>query len=204
MSEIIACKELPHFLDTITNIYSQGGLFVYPTETLYGLGANPFDEMALKRLFSVKNRPVDMPVSIAVSNSNMMKKFVEVNELAEKIINSLLPGPVTLLLESRDLIQNYLTSGNKVGIRIPDHKVALKIIDHVGPITATSANLHQRPDPRNVKEAYHQLGDNVKLYIDCSETRYNGPSTVVDCSEGSINIIRMGVIPENEIMALFE
>jgi L-threonylcarbamoyladenylate synthase len=204
MSGIITCEELPDFLDTVEEIYTQGDLFVYPTETLYGLGANPFDESALKNLFSVKNRPENMPVSIAVSDSEMMKKFGEINELAEKIADTLLPGPVTLLIKSRDSVSNYLRSDNKVGIRIPNHKIALRIIENVGPITATSANLHNGHDPYNVKEAYEQLGENVKLYIDCGESKYHKPSTIVDCSGPSINIIRKGVISQKEIIALFE
>ena len=204
MSEIITCEELPHFLPKLYNIYSQGGLFVYPTETLYGLGTGPFDEKALNRLFSVKKRPKDMPISIAVADISMMKRFGEVNDKAEKIAHHFLPGPVTLLLQCKDTVPKILRSAGKVGIRIPDHKIALKIIENVGPITATSANLHSGPDPRNVNDAYEQLGDDVELYIDCGQPKYNGPSTVVDCSEASINIIRKGVIPENEIMALFE
>lgn len=204
MSKIITCEESSHFLSKVSDIYSQGGLFVYPTETLYGLGTNPFDEKALKRIYTVKKRPKDMPISIAVSNVEMMGKFGEVNEQVKKIVKHYLPGPVTLLIKSKSSLSEILAPKGKVGIRIPDHNIALKIIDLVGPISATSANLHNHPEPRNVNEAYDQLSDNVDLFIDCGETRYNGPSTMVDCTEPSINIIRKGVIPEKEIMVLFE
>jgi L-threonylcarbamoyladenylate synthase len=215
MSKIITFKEQNNndihqfteestFLQEIDKIYSQGGLFVYPTETLYGLGANPYDEKALDRLYSVKKRPKDMAISVAVSNIGMMERLGEVNEIVKEIAEHFLPGPITLLLKNKGQFSQNVASKGKLGIRIPDHKIALKIIETVGPITATSANLHNGLDPKNVKIAYEQLGDDVDLYIDCGVPRYKGPSTIVDCTGVSINIIRKGVIPEKEIIALFE
>lgn len=204
MSVIIKCKESLDFLNKVKEIYFQGGLFVYPTETLYGLGANPFDEKALMRLYSVKRRPKNMPISIAVSNMDMMEGFAELNESVIVIAKHHLPGPVTLLCKSKGKLPGVLTSSGKVGIRIPDHKIALQIIDTTGPITSTSANAHNNMNPRNANDAFEQLGDDVDLYIECGEPKYNGPSTIVDCTEPSISIIRKGVIPEKDILALFE
>ena len=196
--------DLDHIVESACSILKAGGVIVYPTDTIYGLGVNVFDAKAVAKIPELKKRSEDLPISIAVAEISMMKRFGEVNDKAEKIAHHFLPGPVTLLLQCKDTVPKILRSAGKVGIRIPDHKIALKIIENVGPITATSANLHRGLDPRNVKEAYDQLGDVVELYIDCGEPRYKGSSTVVDCSEASINIIRKGVIPENEIMALFE
>lgn len=182
-----------------------GELLVYPTETLYALGANPFDEGAIDRLIEVKRRPRNMPISVAVSDLKMMENIAEVTELAKKIYKHLLPGPITMLLKKRAQFSFSLTSGSeKIGIRVPKHPVALSLIDMVGPITATSANLHEHPEPKNMDIAQDQLGEGVSLYIDCGECEFKGPSTVVDVSLPSAKIIRKGVIPEGELLALFD
>jgi L-threonylcarbamoyladenylate synthase len=190
-------------MDEIKEIYSLGELFVYPTETLYGLGANPFDEDALDKVYSVKNRPGDMPISVAVSDISMMARLGKVNETARRIAKRFLPGPVTLILFAENYLSDTLLKDDKIGIRIPDHRVALKIIDSTGPITSTSANVHGGVNPYNIDEAFNQLGDGVKLYIDSGESRLRGSSTIVDCTRSPISIIRKGVIPEEEITALF-
>ncbi len=184
-------------------IFRKGGLIVYPTETLYALGVNPFDEMAIDKLFEVKRRPKDMPISVAVADIEMMKSLAEINTLAEKIYYNFLPGPVTLLLKKKTSVPDKLTSGaDRIGIRVPKHPAALKIIDTVGPITATSANLHGYPEPKNLDIALGQLGENVMLYLDCGECEYQGVSTIMDVSGSIAKIIRKGVIPNEELLAL--
>jgi L-threonylcarbamoyladenylate synthase len=195
-------KEEKYFKE-VEEIFRKGGLIVYPTETLYALGANPFDEKAIDRLFEVKRRPKDMPISVAVTDIEMMKSLAEINTLAEKIYYNFLPGPVTLLLKKKARVPDKLTSGDdRIGIRIPKHPAALRIIDMVGPITATSANLHGYPEPRNLDIALEQFGENVMLYLDCGECEYKGVSTIVDVSGSIAKIIRKGVIPNEELLAL--
>jgi L-threonylcarbamoyladenylate synthase len=184
-------------------VLEKGELVVYPTETLYALGADPFDEGAIDRVYEVKRRPRNMPLSVAVSDIEMMKSVAEVNLLAEKIYQNFLPGPVTLLLKKRDNVPaNLISGGYKIGVRVPKHPAALKIIKILGPITATSANKHGLLEPKNLKIAFEQLGDDVGLYLDCGECEYQEPSTIVDVSDSSVNIIRNGVIPEKELLAL--
>jgi L-threonylcarbamoyladenylate synthase len=205
MSEIITCEELPEFLQKVNKIYSQGELFVYPTETLYALGCDPLNEKALEKLYFVKNRPKSMPVSIAVSSIEMMKELVYVNELSQKIYEKFLPGPVTLLCKQKRPLPDILSSEDgKIGIRVPEHPIALMIIDLVGPVCATSANLHGGLNPKDIGAAKEQLEDKVKLFIDCGELKYQRPSTIVDCSGSSINIIRKGVISHKELTSILE
>jgi L-threonylcarbamoyladenylate synthase len=175
-------------------------MIVYPTETLYGLGADPFSEAALQKLMMAKKRPDNMPVSIAVSDKKMMEAVSNVNELAERIYNAFLPGPITLLLEKKDNVPMGLTGGSsKVGIRVPDHPVTLRLINSCGPITATSANIHNQEAPWDIDTAIRQLGDSVALYLDGGISKYQAPSTVLDASGTSAKIIRKGVISEDEI-----
>lgn len=199
------CSKDEDFISEVKEIYDEGELFVYPTETLYALGCNPLDEKALEKLYLVKNRPSSIPVSIAVSNIEMMKELIHVNELAQKIYNRFLPGPITLLCKQKRPLPHVLSSEDgKIGIRVPAHPIALMIIDLVGPVCATSANLHGDLDPKDIGTAKKQLENKIKLYIDCGELKYQSPSTIIDCSGSSINIIRKGVISQNEITSLFE
>jgi L-threonylcarbamoyladenylate synthase len=177
-----------------------GDLVVYPTDTLYGIGADPFNENSVKKVYMVKNRPFDMPLSIAVSNEKMMESVAVLNDNARKLIRKFLPGPLTVMLTKKPSLPDILTSGsNQIGIRIPDHPFALRLIDKFGPITSTSANLHSHPDPIDMSIPTKDLKGQVILCVDCGKTKHSEPSTIVDVSDGVVDIIRKGVISQEEI-----
>lgn len=187
-------------LDEIVAVLKSGELVIFPTDTLYGLGADPFNENSVKKVFLAKNRPFDMPLSIAVSNEKMMESVAVLNEPARKLIRRFMPGPITVMLTKKPNIPDILTSGsNQVGIRIPDHPFALRLIDRFGPVTATSANLHSHPDPTDASAAQKDLEGHVRVCVDCGKTKYSAPSTIVDVSDGTVEIIRKGVIPQEQI-----
>lgn len=187
--------------EEIVNVLKSGGLTVYPTDTLYGLGADPFNDSAVKKVFISKNRPFDMPLSVAVSDIRMLESVAVLNESARRLINAFLPGPLTIILTKKPSISDLVTSGdNQIGIRIPDHPFALRFIRSIGPITSTSANLHSGPDPITIQRAKKDLGQTADIYIDCGKTNYSAPSTIVDVSEGDVEIVRAGVISKEEIV----
>ncbi|QLH75427.1 MAG: threonylcarbamoyl-AMP synthase [Methanomassiliicoccales archaeon] len=189
--------------DFIISELRSGRLVVYPTDTLYGLGADPFDEMAVKRVFIAKKRPFDMPLTIAVSNVRMMAEIANLDDRARKLAEAFLPGPLTLLLHKKSIIPDIVTSSSsEVGIRIPDHPIALRIIEEFGPIIATSANLHSHPNPYDAQIALRDLGDSVSAYIDCGPTKYGKPSTIVQLMDGEVEVIRPGAIPIEKIEAV--
>jgi len=187
-------------MDEILNTLKAGELVVFPTDTLYGIGADPFKEASVKKVFVAKNRPFDMPLSIAVSNEKMMESVAVLNDNARRLIRKFMPGPVTIMLTKKPTIPDILTSGsNQVGIRIPDHPIALAIIDKFGPVTATSANLHSQKDPVDATIPKRDLKDHVKICLDCGKTKYAAPSTIIDVSDGEVEVIRKGVISQEEI-----
>jgi len=187
-------------MEEILNTLKAGELVVFPTDTLYGIGADPFREASVKKVFVAKNRPFDMPLSIAVSNEKMMESVAVLNDNARKLIRKFMPGPITIMLTKKPTIPDILTSGsNQVGIRIPDHPIALAIIDKFGPITSTSANLHSQKDPIDATIPKRDLKDHVKICVDCGKTRYAAPSTIIDVSDGEVEVIRKGVISQEEI-----
>lgn len=187
-------------MDEIVAVLKSGELVVYPTDTLYGVGADPFNENSIKKVYIAKNRPFDMPLSIAVSNEKMMESIAVLNDNARKLIRKFLPGPLTIMLTKKPNLPDILTSGsNQIGIRIPDHPFAIRLIDKFGPITSTSANLHSHPDPTEASIAQKDLKGHIGIFVDCGKTKFAEPSTILDVSEGLVEVIRKGVISQEQI-----
>lgn len=184
---------------------SAGRLIVYPTDTVYGLGCDPFDETAVKRAYMVKRRPFDMPMSIVVKDLQMMEELAVLDDRARKLVRKFMPGPLTLIVTKRPAVPDILTaSSQEIGIRIPDHPVALRIIKEFGPIITTSANVHSHKNPRTCEDAMEDLGPSVSLYLDAGPAPIGRPSTIVQFSEGEINMIRQGDIDEDDIRAALD
>lgn len=187
-------------LDNVVDDIISGELVVYPTETVYGIGACIYNEPAVKKLYMAKNRPFDMPLSVAVSDKEMMRSVAELDERAEKLVDAFLPGPLTIIIKKRPEVPDIVTSmSEKVGIRIPDHPIALEIIRRTGPIVATSANLHSHPDAVKVDEAVKDLGENVSTYVDCGPCNLGKPSTIVWLMGDEMEIVRQGAITKQQI-----
>jgi L-threonylcarbamoyladenylate synthase len=178
-----------------------GGLVVYPTETVYGLGADACSDEAVAKVFAAKVRPIEDPISIAVSSLEMARQFTQLTHKAEAIFKKFLPGPLTVILRAKPTISKLLTAGTgKVGVRVPDHQVALKLLDFVGgPITSTSANISGRPAPSTVKEALVQIGKSVDLAIDAGRCKLGVPSTVLDLTVEPFEVLREGPVTREKI-----
>ena len=182
-------------------LLKQGELIVYPTDTLYGLGADIFNEEAIKKVYEVKKRPFDLPLSIAIASVDEINEYAYMNEIAYKIAREFLPGAITIILKKRKVIPDIIAK-EKIGIRIPANEIALKIAKEL-PITATSANIHGKNPPKEIKEAKEQLRDKIALYIDGGKLP-GKPSTIVDVSEGKIKVIREGAIRGEEIWKIMK
>ncbi len=201
-----SCKECDlsdQDLETVVGELRKGHLVVYPTETLYGLGANALSETAVKRVFIAKNRPFDMPISIAVSDLQMLENVAVLDQVSRKLAQRFMPGPITLVLKKKPKVPDLVTAAtDEVGIRMPDHPLALKVIRKFGPITSTSANLHSHPDPINIKSTVKEMKDSVSVYLDCGSTKLGSHSTIVAVHDEEIEIVRQGVISVKEIEAV--
>jgi L-threonylcarbamoyladenylate synthase len=191
----------PSVILEAARVIKSGELVVYPTETVYGLGADTRNEKAVAKVFVAKNRPLESPLSVAVDSIEMAKEVARISPAAEKILRKFTPGPLTIVSEAKDGISDLLTSGSgKIGVRVPDHLVALALIKSVGgPITSTSANLSGKPAPCAIAEAIEQLGEHVNLVLDTGKCRLGVPSTVLDASSEKIKVLRKGSIPLLEI-----
>ena len=176
-------------------VLRRGGLLVYPTDTLYGLGADPQNPEAMRRLFAAKQRPAGLPVSIAVPDLAAAKTLAVISPRAEVLCDGWLPGPVTLLFRpAAGAPAAILSPEGTVAIRVPRHPIALLLAKRFGPLTATSANLHGKPPPVEIREAQEQLGDAVDLYVDAGPCPIGRESTVVDLTGPEPRVIREGAV----------
>ena len=178
-----------------------GGVVVYPTETVYGLGANALDEQAVLRVFQIKKRSLDKPLLLAVSSLNMLEKVAFLGDDDLALLDKILPGPISVLVRKRPLVPDVLTSGSPlVGIRFPDHEIAQEIIDLSGPITSTSANRSGEPSPVRAEDVSPDIRSRVDFIIDGGESRYCQPSTLIDLERRTI--IRAGAGLDKALKAI--
>ncbi|RLF28644.1 MAG: threonylcarbamoyl-AMP synthase [Thermoplasmata archaeon] len=188
--------------DTVKAL-ENGEIIVYPTDTLYALGADIYNTEAVKKVFKIKKRPFSIPLPIAVADLQWIKKIALVNNTAWKLAEHFLPGPLTLVLRKRkDTKLDIVTANqNKIAIRIPNNKIALNILSHFGPLTATSANIHGKKTPHVINEIKMQFSEHrdIALYIDYGHLN-SKPSTIMDLTSEKPVIIRKGVITKKNIL----
>ena len=183
-------------------IIKQGGLVLFPTETVYGLGANGLDEKAVEKIYKAKGRKSDNPLILHISNYEMLPQIAQnITELEEKLMQAFWPGPFTIILERTEVVPNIVTAGlDTVGVRRPSGEIAKKLIEYSGvPIAAPSANISGRPSGTNVQDIYDELKDKVDFIIDGGETEVGLESTVVRVINGVPHILRPGKITAEQI-----
>ena len=172
------------------DVLAGGGIVLYPTDTVYGLGANIFDNKAVRCVFEIKQRSLLKPLSILVSNVKAIDLVAKVSLAQKKVINSHLPGPYTFILDRRNIVPRAVTSGSKyVGVRVPDNELACRLAS-LFPITTTSANLSDEDVLSCPGEILDQLGCDVDLVIDVGELKSNQASKIVDLTARNPKIIR--------------
>lgn len=201
-SELMQCRRM-EVVEVAVDTIKEGGLLVYPTDTLYGLGADAMNPEAIGKVFEAKERPETAPISVAVSDVEMMQKVANLTPWMAGVVEAVIPRPVTFLVPRKKKVPGTLTAGSDIlGVRIPNHMFALSVIAETGPITTTSANLHEGHSPRTARSAIRQLGEAVDLYVDCGRTVFGKASTIVDISENSpsrVRISRKGAAAHDEV-----
>lgn len=171
-------------------VLADGGIVLYPTDTVYGLGANIFDNRAVKKVFDIKQRNPLKPLSILVSDVDSIGLVAKVSLSQKEIINNYLPGPYTFILPKRTIVPRVVTGGSTyVGVRVPDNEIACRIAS-IFPITTTSANLSDEDVLSTPSEILDQLGRDVDLVIDVGELESDHPSKIIDLSMKNPKIIR--------------
>ncbi len=186
-------------------IIKKGGLVAFPTETVYGLGANGLSGEAVAGIFAAKGRPSDNPLILHIADQSMLDQLVErVPPAAEKLMRAFWPGPLTLVLEKSSAVPDAVTAGlPTVAVRMPDHAVARRLIELSGlPLAAPSANLSGRPSPTAARAVKEDLDGRIHGIIDGGSTDVGLESTVVDCTQELPAILRPGGITYEQLAAV--
>lgn len=200
-------------VDLAVQTLKTGGLIVYPTETVYGIGADATNSEAIKKLTEYKNRPFGKPYSIAVTDQKMAGKYVELNKTAKDLYREFLPGPLTIISKGKHKAAPGVESEDgTLGVRIPDYKLVFNIVKTFGkPITSTSANASYKKRPYKISDILENISDKQKelidLIIDADELPHNEPSTVIDTTLDDPMVLRQGDIKlkdKNEVLSRSE
>ena len=189
-------------LKEVAEIIKNGGMVVFPTETVYGIGVNALSEDLVKRLYKVKNRPLDKAISLLVSNIEMIEQVAkDISDVEYGLIKEFFPGPLTIILSKKDIVPDIVTAGcSTVGVRIPENEIALKLIEYAGvPIAAPSANISGNPSGTQLNNIMEEFKENVDYYIDGGKSKIGTASTIVQVIEGMPHILREGLITKEEI-----
>ena len=184
-------------------LIKEGELVAFPTETVYGLGANAYDAQAVKRVFEVKGRPGDNPVIVHVSEMSQVDEFAEVNDIAKKLMKAYWPGPLTLVLPKKPVIPDAVTAGlDTVAVRMPSNEDARALIAAAGvPIAAPSANLSGKPSPTTAAHVAEDMDGKIPLILNGGDTQWGLESTVVTLSP-SVKVLRPGAVTPDDIKAV--
>ena len=190
----------PKTIGKAAEVLNNAGIVVFPTETVYGVGALFSKEKAIEKIYLAKGRPHSKPLLIHISSLKHLDLAKDVPQVAFDLIEHFWPGPLSIILKASDFLPKALmTEDGTIGFRMPSNDFFKNLADMVGPIAATSANKSNCSNPKNVKEAKSQLGNFVDLYVDGGKAKEGVPSTILDLTKSPPIILRVGAVKISEL-----
>jgi L-threonylcarbamoyladenylate synthase len=198
---VVVKEENPDSPERAVSVLNKGGIIIYPTETLYGLGALASNEESVNKVFGIKGRLQGKPIPILVRDKEMLSEFVEVKDEAIRLIEKFLPGPLTLVLRQKRRLPYLISAGTgKIAIRISSHPFVRRLFDFLfEPLTSTSANISGLENIFSFNEIYETFSSKVELIVDSGKLPQSKGSTVVDLTEKPALIIRDGDISRERL-----
>jgi len=177
-----------------------GEPIIYPTDTLYALGADIYNETAVRKVFDIKQRPYSVPLPVAVPSIQTIETIAYMNDAAHEISKKFLPGTLTIILKKKLSVPDIVTSGqDTIAVRIPNHTIALELLAQYGPLTVTSSNLHHEKTLGSITDILIQLGTHIPICL--NDGRLDSvPSTIIDLSTSKPRIVRKGLVTEKELL----
>ena len=185
----------------------QGKLVLFPTETVYGIGADGLNSEAVRNIFIAKGRKQDNPLILHVSSIDMVERIAQdITPLEYKLMEKFFPGPLTIILKKKDIVPSIVTGNlDTVGIRMPSNKIAHDLIELSNtPIAAPSANISGKPSGTNIEDIFNELNDRVDYIIDAGQTDIGVESTVIRVIDNTIHILRPGKITKQDLETITE
>jgi len=190
---------LTHAVDVLRN----NGTVAFPTDTVYGLGAMAFQSDGIERLYTIKGRRNVLAIAVLLSGTEDLKKAtLDPSHDAIHLANRFWPGPLTLVVPRHPDLPDLLAPNQTIGVRVPDHPIALKLLRQTGPLAVTSANLSGEKNTRTANEVLVQLNERAHLILDGGKTPGGVPSTVVDMTTEEFKILRAGPISKADIKSV--
>ena len=185
-----------------SEIIKNGGIVVFPTDTVYGIGCNPYNKEAIKRIYKIKSREISKSLPILAFSKDVAAKIVEFDKDSEKIAQKIWPGPLTLILKLTDeKLKASLNGVDKIAIRVPKHQCTLELLKKCDFVIGTSANISGTGPFRNPQECYQNIHD-FDLFLDGGTITSEGESTIIEFEEGELKIHREGVLTRKEILKI--
>ena len=195
----------PAALDEAMGVLQVGSLVAFPTDTVYGLGALAHNTRGIEQLYAVKGRQAAKAIPILLSDASELSLVASrVDFRVIRLAQRFWPGPLTLVVERHASLPEILSPYPTVGVRVPDHPLALALLRRAGPLATTSANLSNQPSATTAGEVLAQLGGRIPLILDAGPTPGGISSTVVDCSSASLQILRQGPVSMQQLLTVLE
>lgn len=201
-------RESKQAIEEAIDVIKKGGTIIFPTDTVYGLGCDATNEKAVERIFRIKKRPENKPIPVLISDIEMAKQFSYFDKSAEKILLSVWPGPVTVVLQKKINSLPELVSAGKatVGLRIPDYKIAHFLTAKCNvPLAATSANITGKPASNEIDKVlgqFEKMSSRPDLVLDAGDLKFAAPSTILDLSKGKPIITRVGSVNKKKLFEI--
>src|SRR3989304_7287193 len=202
MKTELLSAEHPSAISHALDVLNHGGLIVFPTDTVYGLAALPFQAQFVERLYGVKGRSSQKAIGILLGDrAHLAQVIASMNPIAARLAEAFWPGPLTLVVPRHPDLPYALASDETIGVRMPDHPAALALLHQSGPLAVTSANLSGRQNTGTAQEVLDQLRGRVHLVLDGGLVPGGVPSTVVDCTGAQPIVLRQGPVTLEDIRA---
>lgn len=197
------------YLEVAIEVLKRGGVVAYPTDTVYGLGTNALRPECVERLFKIKKRPASKPVPVMIRDMEMAKKIAYLNSRKIKIMSAVWPGPVTVVVEKRNILPDNLTANQKtIGLRIPDYEITKLLMGKLNfPLTTTSCNLSGEEPISDSQEIFYLFKKSYPrpdLILDAGRLEESPPSTVLDLTGLKPKILRIGPVNKENLLRLLE
>jgi L-threonylcarbamoyladenylate synthase len=200
-TEILPAEHPQAILRALALVQS-GELVAFPTDTVYGLGASVLDPQAIDRLYVVKGRDTAKAIAVLMGSlDDLPQVAAKMSPMALRLAERFWPGPLTLVVSRQVGLPENLSPLPTIGVRMPDHPVALDLLGQSGPMAVTSANLSGEPSTTTAQQVYAQLAGRIPLIIDGGQTPGGQPSTVVDCTQSELVILRSGPLSLENLQA---
>ena len=187
-------------IEKASQIINQGGVVIFPTDTVYGIGCDPYNKASIEKIYKIKSRYITKSVPVLTYSIEMAERIAQFDQLTKKIVKKFWPGPLTIILKVTDeKIKKSLNLENKIAIRVPDHKCTLELLKKCNYLVGTSANISGDVPYTNPEECLKKIQD-YDVFVDGGIITSNGESTIIEIENEEIKIIREGSLTKEEIL----